>query len=284
MRLAMIEVEGRVGPAVALQGGGFIGLASGGGDWQDIEEIIEQGSEALRRIEEIVTNHSSTVENARVLAPLSRPGKIMCIGKNYADHCRELGSPLPDRPILFAKYNNALTGPDTEVELPRESSKVDYEAELAVVIGSRVKRASPEQALSAVLGYTCANDLTMRDAQKAEGQWVRAKSPDSFCPLGPVIVTADELPDPQNLKISLTLNGQMMQDSNTSEMVFGVAELVSRLSESMTLEPGDLILTGTPPGVGAGREPQVFLQDGDLVAVEIEGLGVLKNRMVGRSV
>ena len=280
MKLAMIEVVGRGRPAVVLDSGGCVDLAANGGRWKDLEEIIKQGAEALGLVESIVKKASSTVEGARFLSPLSRPEKIMCIGKNYADHCRELGSPLPDRPVLFAKYRNAISGPDAEVELPEESSQVDYEAELAVVIGRRSKKLTPQEATDAVFGYTCANDLTMRDAQKAEGQWVRAKSPDSFCPLGPVIVTADEIPDPQNLKIGLTLNGRVMQDSNTAEMVFGVAELVSRLSATMTLEPGDLLLTGTPPGVGAGRDPQVFLKGGDILCVEIERVGELRTRII----
>jgi 2-keto-4-pentenoate hydratase/2-oxohepta-3-ene-1,7-dioic acid hydratase in catechol pathway len=163
--------------------------------------------------------------------------------------------------------------------MPSVSSQIDYEAELAVVIGRRAKSVSPDEALSFVFGYTCANDLTMRDAQAQDGQWTRAKSPDSFCPVGPVIVTADEIPDPQNLSIRLTLNGKTMQESNTSQMVFRVADLVSYLSRTMTLIPGDLILTGTPPGVGMGRKPPVFLKNGDLVCVEIQGLGRLENTM-----
>jgi len=282
MKLAMIEVSGQARPAVVLDGGGCVDLVAGGGGWKDIEEIIEQGPEALSLIEGMVKNASAVVTGARLLAPLSRPEKIMCIGKNYADHCREMGSPPPERPVLFAKYRNAITGPDAEVELPEESSQVDYEAELAVVIGRRCKHLTPQEALSVVFGYSCANDLTMRDAQAAEGQWVRAKTPDFFCPLGPVIVTADEIPDPQNLKITLTLNGELMQDSNTVEMVFGVAELVSRLSASMTLEPGDLLLTGTPHGVGMGRDPQVFLKQGDILCVEIERVGELRTRIVER--
>ena len=282
MKLAMIEVSGQARPAVVLEDEGCVDLVAGGGGWKDIKEIIEQGAEALSLIEGMVKNAPAVVTGVRLLAPLSRPEKIMCIGKNYADHCREMGSPLPERPVLFAKYRNAITGPDAEVELPEESSQVDYEAELAVVIGRRCKHLTPQEALSVVFGYTCANDLTMRDAQAAEGQWVRAKTPDSFCPLGPVIVTADEIPDPQNLKITLTLNSELMQDSNTGEMVFGVAELVSRLSASMTLEPGDLLLTGTPPGVGMGRDPQVFLKQGDILCVEIERIGELRTRIIKR--
>jgi len=218
----------------------------------------------------------------RILKPLGRPEKIMCIGKNYRDHCREMNSPLPERPVLFAKYPNALAGPDEEIMLPEVSRMVDWEAELAAVIGRRCRNVPVESALECVFGYTCANDLTMRDAQKEDGQWVRAKSPDSFCPLGPAIVTSDEIPDPQRLDIRLTLTGDVMQSSNTREMVFGVAELISYLSRTMTLQPGDILLTGTPPGVGAGRDPQVFLRDGDRVVVELEGIGALANRMRGQ--
>jgi len=280
MRLAMIEVDGRVGPALALPQGGFVDLAARGLPWSDLEELIEAGDEGLREAANEAGAAGPVTGKARLLCPLSRPEKIMCIGKNYADHCRELGSPLPERPVLFAKYRNALAGPGAEIELPASSRMIDYEAELAVVIGARCKNISPEEALSFVFGYTCANDLTMRDAQKADGQWTRAKSPDSFCPVGPWIVTADEIAGPQDLPIRLTLNGELMQESNTRQMVFSVAKLVSYLSSTMTLKPGDLLLTGTPPGVGAGRDPQVFLKKGDRVSVELEGIGNLENTMV----
>ncbi|HUU26786.1 MAG TPA: fumarylacetoacetate hydrolase family protein [archaeon] len=279
MKLAMIEVNGSAHPAVVLDEERYIDLAPHGFGWRDLEQIIEGGEEVLREIKSIIRSEPPGTEPDRLLAPLTRPEKIMCIGKNYADHCREFGSPLPDRPVLFAKYRNALAGPGAQIELPSVSGKVDYEAELAVVIGRKCKNIGPKEALSAVFGYTCANDLTMRDAQAQDGQWTRAKSPDSFCPVGPVIVTADEISDPQNLSIRLTLNGKEMQNSNTGQMVFPVAELVSYLSATMTLVPGDLLLTGTPSGVGMGRKPAVFLKGGDLVSVEIEGLGRLENRM-----
>jgi 2-keto-4-pentenoate hydratase/2-oxohepta-3-ene-1,7-dioic acid hydratase in catechol pathway len=280
MRVAMIETGDRVGPAVVLPEGGFVDLTARGLPWRDVEELIEAGDEGLREAANVARDGEPRIDNPRLLCPLSRPEKIMCIGKNYADHCRELGSPLPERPILFAKYSNALAAPGDEIELPASSRMIDYEAELAVVISARCKNVSPEEALSFVFGYTCANDLTMRDAQKEDGQWTRAKSPDSFCPVGPWIVTADEIADPQSLPIRLTLNGNLMQESNTGQMVFGVAKLVSYLSSTMTLKPGDLLLTGTPAGVGAGRDPQVFLKKGDRLSVEIEGIGTLENSMV----
>ncbi len=279
MRFAMIVAGGRPWPAVCLPEGGFVDLAANGFRVWDLEGVAEGGEEMLREIKSVLKGRPPVVSQARLVAPLSRCEKIMCIGKNYADHCRELNSPLPDHPVLFAKYRNALAGPGEEIEMPSVSSQIDYEAELAVVIGRLAKNVSSEEAISFVFGYTCANDLTMRDAQAQDGQWTRAKSPDSFCPVGPVIVTADEIPDPQNLAISLALNGKTMQESNTSQMVFGVADLVSYLSRTMTLVPGDLILTGTPPGVGMGRKPQVFLKTGDRVCVEIQGLGRLENTM-----
>ena len=283
MRFAMIERgEGAV-PAVAMPGGGYLDLPASGLPWRDIEGIIEAGDEGLAAAREAVKRaQGPVIRDAKLLCPLSRPEKILCIGKNYSDHCRELGSPLPDRPVLFAKYRNALSGPGGEVELPAVSGMIDFEAELAVVIGRRCKQMTPEGALRGVFGYACANDLTMRDAQTADGQWTRAKSPDGFCPLGPWIVTADEIPysgSTPDLGIRLLLNGEVMQDSRTSRMVFGVAELVSFLSQTMTLEPGDLLLTGTPPGVGMGRKPPVYLRSGDRTVVEIERVGSLETRI-----
>lgn len=280
MRLAMIEVHGAAHPAVQTPDGGFVDLAAAGYGWTDLEEVITEGPTALERVREALEKHDpAAIAGTRLSKPLSRPEKIMCIGKNYADHCRELNSPLPERPVLFAKFANALAGPDEDIPMPAVSRMIDWEAELAVVIGRACRDVSEAAAMEFVFGYTAANDLTMRDAQKMDGQWVRAKSPDRFCPLGPVLVTRDEVPNPQDLDISLRVNGSPMQNSNTREMVFGVAELISYLSRTMTLRPGDVILTGTPPGVGAGREPQVFLDDGDRVTVEIEGIGRLENTM-----
>ncbi len=282
MRFVMLETKPGPAPAVLLPDGSPALLAPAGG-WRDLDELIREGDPALEAVRAALDSNSLRgLPGVRILKPLGRPEKIMCIGKNYRDHCREMNSPLPERPVLFAKYPNALAGPDEEIMLPEVSRMVDWEAELAAVIGRRCRNVPVESALECVFGYTCANDLTMRDAQKEDGQWVRAKSPDSFCPLGPAIVTSDEIPDPQRLDIRLTLNGDVMQSSNTREMVFGVAELISYLSRTMTLQPGDILLTGTPPGVGAGRDPQVFLRDGDRVVVELEGIGALANRMRGQ--
>ena len=211
-------------------------------------------------------------------APLKAPSKIACVGLNYHDHCRETGMAAPERPLIFAKFSSSLVGPDAALEWPDGlTEQVDWEAELAVVIGRRIHRAGAGEAVDAVFGYTAANDVSARDLQFADQQWVRAKSIDTFCPLGPVIVTPNEFGDPQDKRLIARVNGETMQDSTTAEMIFGVAEIVSFLSRACTLEPGDLILTGTPWGVGGFRDPPIFLQPGDKVEVEVDGIGVLAN-------
>jgi len=209
--------------------------------------------------------------------PIERPGKIVCVGLNYRDHAEEQGAPLPTAPLLFAKWQNTLIGPGEPIVIPPIVTKCDYEAELGVVIGTSVRNASVENALEAVAGYVCVNDVSARDLQFADGQWTRCKSPDTFCPVEPQVVPRDEIPDPQALTIRAVLNGTAMQDSTTANMVFGVADLIAYITQTITLEPGDLIATGTPAGVGAFREPPVFMQPGDEITIEIEGLGSLTN-------
>jgi 2-keto-4-pentenoate hydratase/2-oxohepta-3-ene-1,7-dioic acid hydratase in catechol pathway len=209
--------------------------------------------------------------------PIDRPGKIICVGLNYRDHATEQGVAPPEHPILFAKWQTALIGPGEPIMLPPVTRQVDYEAELGVVIGERVRNVSEGEALEAVRGYVCVNEVSARDLQFADGQWTRAKSIDTFCPVGPRFVPREEISDPQALWIRCTLNGEVMQASSTAEMIFSVAEVIAFASLTMTLEPGDLIATGTPAGVGFTREPPVFLEDGDEVTVEIEGLGALTN-------
>jgi 2,4-didehydro-3-deoxy-L-rhamnonate hydrolase len=209
--------------------------------------------------------------------PIDRPGKIVCVGLNYRDHAEEQGTELPEAPLLFAKWPNALIGPGEAIVIPPETTQADYEAELGVVIGSRVRNVSGENALEAVRGYVCLNDVSARDLQFSDGQWTRGKSVDSFCPIGPRLVPAADVSDPQALGIRCVLNGKVMQDSTTANMIFSVAEVIAYASRTMTLEPGDLIATGTPAGVGAFRDPPVFLQDGDEVSIEIERLGALMN-------
>jgi 2-keto-4-pentenoate hydratase/2-oxohepta-3-ene-1,7-dioic acid hydratase in catechol pathway len=206
-----------------------------------------------------------------------RPGKIVCVGLNYHDHAQEGGQELPKAPLLFAKWPNALIGNGEPIVLPGEANEVDFEAELGVVIARTAKHVSERDALDVVEGYICVNDVSARDLQFGDGQWTRGKSPDTFCPVGPRLVPREEIPDPQALAIRCVLNGETMQDSSTSQMIFSVAEIISYVTRVITLEKGDLIATGTPAGVGAFRDPKVFLKDGDEVSVEIEGLGTLTN-------
>jgi 2-keto-4-pentenoate hydratase/2-oxohepta-3-ene-1,7-dioic acid hydratase in catechol pathway len=207
--------------------------------------------------------------------PIDRPGKVICVGMNYRDHAAESGLEVPERPILFAKWPNALVGPGEAIRIPELTSQVDYEAELGVVVARHPD--GLDDALAAVTGYVCANDISARDVQFADGQWTRAKSFDTFCPVGPRLVPATEIGDPQRLSIRCLVNGEVLQSSSTAEMVFSVAEIVAYAAAGMTLEPGDLILTGTPAGVGFTRNPPIFLGPGDEVTVEIEGVGVLTN-------
>lgn len=206
-------------------------------------------------------------------APVPRPGKIICIGLNYRDHAAESNMPIPERPVVFSKFATCVVGPGEPVVIPTTSSQVDYEAELAVVIGRKAKNVSASRAYDYVLGYTAFNDVTARDFQFADGQWQRGKSCDTFAPMGQTILTTDEVPDPHKLSIKLLLNGQTMQDSNTSQLIFGVPQLIEFITESITLEPGDVIATGTPPGVGFARKPPVFLRPGDSMEVLIEVIG-----------
>jgi 2-keto-4-pentenoate hydratase/2-oxohepta-3-ene-1,7-dioic acid hydratase in catechol pathway len=237
-------------------------------------EYIERGRSAERQPGGEVVSLSG----ARIHAPVDRPGKIIAIGLNYADHAEETNADTPEKPIVFAKYPNTVVGPGEAIRIPSITEEVDYEAELAVVIGRPARNVSESAALDHVFGYMNCNDVSSRDLQFSEGgQWTRSKSIDTFCPLGPYLVTADEVPDPQDLAIRSIVNGEVMQDGTTSNMIFSVAHLISFLSTGMTLMPGDIIATGTPAGVGFVRDPKVFLKPGDEVTIEIEGLGSLTN-------
>ena len=217
--------------------------------------------------------------DVHLLAPVPRPGKVICIGLNYADHAEESGMEPPETPLVFSKFSSNVVGPGATVPLPAGESETDYEAELAVVIGRRAWRIDASQAMNHVLGYTCANDLSARAFQFADGQWQRGKSCEGFCPLGPFIATKDEVEDPHDLGIRLRLNGTTVQESWTSQLIFDVPTLVAHLSGFVSLEPGDVILTGTPPGVGFARKPPIRLAPGDHMTVEIDKLGSLKTKM-----
>lgn len=217
-------------------------------------------------------------EKVKEILPPLEPVNILCLGLNYKEHAAETNIKEPESPVLFIKGTNSILGPGSPILLPRVGpNEVDYEAELAVIIGKKAKNVSPDGAKDYIFGYTCANDVSARDWQifKQKRQWARGKSFDTFCPIGPYIVTADEIEDPDNLSIRAILNDEVLQESNTSNMIFDVASIISDLSQSMTLYPGTLILTGTPEGVGFTREPPVFLKDGDIITIEIEGIGRL---------
>ena len=213
------------------------------------------------------------------MLPIERPGKIVCVGLNYSDHAEEQGAELPAEPLLFAKWPTSLIGPGEAIVIPPIVAKADYEAELGVVIGARVKGVSKENALEAVAGYLCANDVSARDLQFSDGQWTRGKSPDTFCPVGPM-TPRDDVTDPHALAIRALVNGEVLQDSTTANLIFGIDEVIAYVSRTSTLEPGDLVLTGTPAGVGVFRKPQRLLQPGDEVTIEIEGLASLTNPVV----
>ena len=213
-----------------------------------------------------------------LLSPVPHPGKVVAIGRNYREHAAEEGVDPPPAPLVFAKWPSSVVGHGAEIRWdPGLTQQVDYEAELAVVIGWTARRVSVADALDHVLGYTCLNDVSARDIQFGDGQWVRGKSLDTFCPIGPVLVTRDEIPDPQALAIRCTVGDEVLQDANTSQMYFGVAEIISYCSQAFSLEPGDVIATGTPSGVGVFRKPPRFLGAGDVVGVEIDGIGRLEN-------
>jgi len=211
--------------------------------------------------------------------PIPRPGKIVCVGLNYRDHAAEQGAELPEAPLLFAKFTTALIGPGDAIVIPPIVTKCDYEAELGVVLGRTVRQVSKENAMEAVAGYVVANDVSARDLQFGDGQWTRGKSPDTFCPVGPLVPAAD-VPDPHALPIRALLNGEVVQESTTANLVFGVAEVISYASQTATLEAGDLILTGTPAGVGIFRRPPRLLQPGDEITIELDEIGSLTNPVV----
>jgi 2-keto-4-pentenoate hydratase/2-oxohepta-3-ene-1,7-dioic acid hydratase in catechol pathway len=250
----------------------------------DIRSLLALGHEWQRRAWSALAHGPvrHDPQYATLLAPVPDPRKIVCLGLNYRDHAAESGMEPPSEPVLFSKYPTALIGHHGEIVLPEVSTEVDYEAELVIVIGTGGRQIPRDQAMRHVAGYTIGHDVSARDWQlnKPGKQWMAGKTFDTFAPVGPALVTTDEIPDPHSLGIRLRLNGKTMQDSNTSQFIFKVDEVVSYLSQIFTLEPGDLIFTGTPPGVGMARKPPVWLQPGDVVEVEIDHLGILRNSVV----
>ena len=248
-----------------------------------MDELVLGGPRALAGLPAVVdegriAREGRPVADADLLAPVGRPGKVIAIGRNYREHADEEGVDTPPAPLIFSKWPSSIVGPDAEIRWdPSLTAQVDYEAELAVVIGRTARRVSAVDALEHVLGYTCLNDVSARDLQFGDGQWTRGKSLDTFCPIGPALVTADEIPDPQALEIECRVNDEVLQHASTAQMYFGVAEIISHCSMAFTLEPGDVIATGTPGGVGIFRDPPVVLRDGDVVTVSIERIGHLRN-------
>jgi 2-keto-4-pentenoate hydratase/2-oxohepta-3-ene-1,7-dioic acid hydratase in catechol pathway len=285
MRLATIQTPD--GPrAAVLRGEDYVDLhATDPALPTSVRSLLEAGPDALRAaaltpgLSKAVTYRAGQVQ---LLAPVPDPRKIICLGLNYRDHAAESGAAIPREPILFSKYATALIGPEQPIVLPPVSHEVDYEAELVLVLGKRGRNLSPQEAPGYVAGYSIGNDVSARDWQlrKDGKQWMVGKTFDTFAPTGPHLVTADEALDPHRLPIRLKLNGRLMQDSNTDQMIFGVGPTLAYLSQVITLEPGDLVFTGTPPGVGFARKPPVFLKAGDVVEVEIGGGGVLRNPVI----
>jgi 2-keto-4-pentenoate hydratase/2-oxohepta-3-ene-1,7-dioic acid hydratase in catechol pathway len=266
-----VLLDGRV---VVIQGAGLSSLL----------EVIAGGADSLNRVRRWIggppSNRSLDPASLTLAAPIPRPPKLICIGLNYRDHAAEAKLAIPEVPTMFAKFPTSVIGPGRPIVLPRNSTKPDYEAEFAVVIGRRGRHVAEDRWRDYVFGYTILNDVSARDFQMATSQWMIGKTFDTFAPLGPAIVTADEIADPHNLRISLTINGETMQDSNTSNLIFKVPQLIAYLSSVFTLEPGDIIATGTPAGVGFARKPPRWLQPGDEVRIQIEGIGELVNPVV----
>jgi 2-keto-4-pentenoate hydratase/2-oxohepta-3-ene-1,7-dioic acid hydratase in catechol pathway len=284
MRFATMEFEGRDEPAVMVNGGLH---PLGGAGFPDLLSLIAGGEAATTEVRRWLSSTSASpavdAGKTRLRAPLPRPPKVICIGLNYRDHAAETKLAIPEVPTVFSKYSTSVTGHGAPIILPKNTAKPDYEAEFAVVIGKGGRHIPEDAWRDHVFGYTIVNDVSARDFQMATSQWMMGKTFDTFAPMGPVIVTADEIADPHNLRISLRLNGEVLQDSNTSNLIFGIGKLIAFLSSVFTLEPGDVISTGTPAGVGFARKPPVWLKPGDEVAVEVEGIGTLVNPVVAEA-
>ncbi|MFC3880785.1 fumarylacetoacetate hydrolase family protein [Algoriphagus namhaensis] len=274
MKLLRFGEFGKENPAIQTADGRNLDCTTFGEDWT--EEFL--ANDGLNRLKDWLKVHEATLPevppNERIGSPISRPSKIICIGLNYLKHAQEAGMEVPKIPIVFMKATSSLCGPFDPIFIPKDSEKTDWEVELAVIIGKRAKYVNTENALDYVAGYCVHNDVSERAFQLEHGgQWVKGKSADHFAPLGPLLVTKDEISDPHNLRLWLKLNGKILQDSNTSDLIFDIPTIISHLSQYMTLLPGDVISTGTPSGVGMGLKPPVYLENGDVVELGIEGLG-----------
>jgi 2-keto-4-pentenoate hydratase/2-oxohepta-3-ene-1,7-dioic acid hydratase in catechol pathway len=285
MRLLTFQDHGGVPRPGVLVQNNVISLQ--GADFPDLISILAGGREALAKIENWIYQPPAEavlpLGSVTLLAPIARPPKFICIGLNYRDHAIESGMPIPEIPVVFSKFSNTVIGPGAPIVLPKNSTKPDYEAELAFVIGKPGRHIPADKWTEHVAAYTIVNDVSARDVQLATSQWLMGKTFDTFAPMGPYLVTADEIEDPHSLNIGTTINGEVLQNSNTRELIFRIPELVAFLSSVFTFESGDIVSTGTPPGVGMARKPPRFLRPGDDVVVHIEGLGELRNPVVAES-
>jgi 2-keto-4-pentenoate hydratase/2-oxohepta-3-ene-1,7-dioic acid hydratase in catechol pathway len=250
----------------------------------DLLNFIQNHESNLKKIKTENLDFDIPISSIKILAPYENPQKIICIGQNYLDHCREQNISPPEKPIIFAKYSSAIIGQNDSIIYPEETEKLDFEGELLVIIGKKGKKIKKENAIGHIFGYSIMNDISARDIQHGEKQWVRGKTLDTFAPFGPCIVTKDEVQNPQDLNIKTTLNEKIMQDSNTKEMIFTIVNLIEFVSRSITLIPGDVISTGTPNGVGTFRNPPIYMKPGDEIKVEIENIGTLINTIVAENI
>lgn len=285
--MRLVTYQGDGGPRLAgVREGAYVDLNQADSQLPvSLKALLSQGPDAMQRAATaLASGQSFDPQGVKLLAPIPAPEKVICIGLNYADHAAESGADIPAEPIVFNKFPTAVAAHEDEIALPNLSSEVDYEAELVVVIGTGGRCISREQALTHVAGYCCGHDVSARDWQlhKPGGQWLMGKTFDGFAPFGPELVTADEVGDAGALNIALRLNGETMQDSNTRQLIFPIDQLIQYVSAVCTLKPGDVIFTGTPPGVGAARKPPVFLKPGDVAEVEIEKIGLLRNTMTAQ--
>ncbi|KAK7473982.1 hypothetical protein BaRGS_00032320 [Batillaria attramentaria] len=285
MRFVQFDWNGRKAVGVEMKEGGDIVDVTEVDPTvpRNMRDFIQGGAPNLTAARNAVSSGHFILkrENVKVLAPITNPEKVLCVGMNYKDHCEEQGVPVPEEPVIFSKFNSSIIGPEDDLVYPEETKQLDWEVELVIVIGKTAKNVKEENAMDYVFGFTVAHDVSARDWQfKNGGQFLLGKSMDGFCPLGPVIIMKEDIKDPHNLKLWTRVNGEIKQDSNTDQLVFKTSELVAFISRFMTLKPGDIILTGTPPGVGVFRKPPEFLKKGDVVEVGIEGIGTLRNKVV----
>lgn len=283
MRFLTYKTDDRLGLGLELQDGSVLGLEQGSEFYvSDLHGLVQRGEDALAQAEKALKKHGKKVDVTQIaiLPPITRPGKILCVGLNYRDHAEEAGMAVPEYANVFARFATSLVGSNQPIVLPSDSEKLDYEAEFAIVIGKAGRRIKAAEALSHVVGYSLFNDASIRDVQLRTTQWVMGKNYDATGAFGPCLVTADELPPGcQGLRLTATLNGTVVQDGSTDHLLFDVSTIIEQVSAAMTLEPGDVIITGTPAGVGMARKPPLWMKHGDTIEIAMDGLGRLKNHI-----